>query len=108
MSLAIAYVTFADETSAHAIGQQLLEQRLIACYNLFPIRSAFWWQGKIENDHEVAALLKTTPTRWSELLTSLRALHPYETPCILRFSVEANAEYAAWIADSVDQGKSAN
>lgn len=101
MSFAIAYVTYSDESTAHDIGQRLLERRLIACYNLFPIRSAFWWQGKIENDHEVVTLLKTTQSRWSELVATLHDLHPYETPCIIRFSVEANPEYEAWIEESV-------
>lgn len=101
MSFALVYVTHADEKAAGQLTRQLLERRLIACANSFPISAAYWWQGAVADDSETVTLYKTSLARWEELRTLIGELHPYDTPCIMKMEVEANAAYEQWIEDCV-------
>jgi periplasmic divalent cation tolerance protein len=105
MPFIVVYVTHPDEASAKSISRRLLEAKIVACANIFPISSAYWWNSTIQNDQEWVSLLKTTPGLWQKLQEAVSSLHPYEVPCILKFEVEANAAYEKWIYDSVEGAK---
>ena len=51
--------TFPNKEEAHMLGKELLNKKLIACYNLTPVESAYWWKGKIEEANEVLIVIKT-------------------------------------------------
>lgn len=101
MRIAVIYTTHSSAESASACCDQLLQERLIACANIFPIQSAYWWQGDIQREGEYAAVLKTSPRLWEALKVRIEAIHPYETPCIVKIEAEANAAYAQWIESQV-------
>ena len=93
MSFIIVYITHKNLKEAKKICDYLLKKRLIACVNYFPIRSAYWWNKKIENSKEYVSLVKTTKDTWPALKKIVERIHPYKTPCIMKLSVEANKEY---------------
>lgn len=97
------YITHPDEACARRITEHLLQERLIACANIFPVSSAYWWNGAIQNDSEWVSVVKTTVGLERELERAVEAIHPYDTPCIMRFETRANAAYEKWIQDSVRQ-----
>lgn len=101
MSFTIIYITYPSEAEAKRISELLLEQRLIACVNLFPITSAYWWQGSITHDSEWVGLVKTTEAGAMAVETFVEEHHPYDVPCIMQLSARANAAYEAWIEASV-------
>ena len=96
----LLYVAFPDNGAAEAMATQLLSERLIACANIFPPhQSHYRWQGKIEKTNEVAAIFKTQAVLSEKLMARVKALHPYETPCILALPVLAgDSNFLAWIA----------
>ncbi|HNE28305.1 MAG TPA: divalent-cation tolerance protein CutA [Saprospiraceae bacterium] len=100
MSFLMFYVTHPDEACARRIAGQLLDKKLIACANIFPVASAYWWQESVQHDHEWVSVLKTTPELEQSLEQAVAAMHPYDLPCILRFEVRANVAYEQWIRDS--------
>ena len=100
MAFLMFYVTHPDEACARRIAESLLDEKLVACANIFPITSAYWWQESVQNDQEWVSILKTRPELEQALEQAVTALHPYEVPCILRFEVRANAAYEQWIRDS--------
>ena len=97
MGFIIVYITHKDLKNAKQLCSQLLNKRLIACANYIPIESAYWWDNKIENDKEVVSIVKTIPDKWDLLKKTVKRLHPYKTPCIMKFDVEANKDYEDWI-----------
>jgi periplasmic divalent cation tolerance protein len=90
MTFVIIYVTHVNLVNAKKMVSYLLEKRLIACANFFPIESSCWWKGKIENSEEVVTLLKTRKENWEKVKSEIKKIHPYETPCIMKLNVEAN------------------
>jgi periplasmic divalent cation tolerance protein len=100
MPFLIFYVTHPDEAAAQQFGQRLLERRLVACANIFPIRSAYFWEGGLQNDAEWVSILKTRLDLEATVESAARELHPYQTPCLLRYEVRANADYERWIEEN--------
>src|SRR6516225_8027685 len=95
----IVFTTFANQDDAARVTRVLIEERLIACANLLPgARSLYRWQGKIEDQPEVVALMKTRKQDWTALLSRLHELHPYDTPECVAVRIAAGApKYMAWL-----------
>ena len=96
------YVTAADEKQAADLAGALLERGLIACANLLPtMRSLYLWNGEVQDDQEVAMLLKTRQDRLEELIVAVEQLHPYDVPCVVAWPIEAGSEaYLAWVRET--------
>ncbi len=102
MSFISIYITNKDEAAAQSIADHLIERKVVACANLFPIKSAYWWKGEIAKEEEWVALVKTVPEKWGHVCEIVENIHPYETPCIMKTEVEANLAYENWIRESVE------
>lgn len=89
---------------AKQIGETLVQSKLAACVNIIDnMNSIYVWEGKLQNDHEVIIIAKTTENRVSELIEKVKALHSYDCPCILSIPVsKGHAPFMEWIADEVN------
>ena len=94
--MTLAYITCRDEKEAEKISLHLLKKRLIACANIFPIRSMYWWQGKIVNEREQAVIAKTNNKNFKKIVGEVKKIHSYSLPCILKLNAAANKDYGAW------------
>ncbi len=83
------------------IGRIIVEQRLASCAQISgPIKSIYWWKGKIEETEEWVCVLKSTKTHYEEIQKKIRELHSYDVPEII--SVEINRtlpDYARWVRE---------
>lgn len=95
----IIYITHKNLSEAKKIAKSLLRDKLIACVNYFPIESSYWWKGKITTTKETVTLVKTRKENWLKVKKAVLAIHPYETPCIMKLDVESNESYAKWIQE---------
>ena len=100
MKFIIIYITHPDELTAKKISSYLVEKKLVACSNLFPITSAYWWKDSVQNDQEWVSIVKTKTELWEQTKTAIESIHPYDVPCIMKMDVEANEAYVKWIKDS--------
>ncbi len=103
MSFAIIYITHESEAEARRVSDHLLEEKLVACANIFSITSAYWWEGDIQYEGEWVSIVKTIPGNWTALQRAVEEIHPYEVPCIMKIEAEANAAYEKWIRESVER-----
>ncbi len=101
MSFAMIYTTHSSEVEAKKISQHLLNKKLIACANIFPMSSAYWWQDAIQNEAEWVAIVKTSLEKWELVKSEIEKIHPYEVPCIIKLEVEANEKYEQWILEEL-------
>ena len=97
MGFIMIYVTHKNTKEAKKVVRHLLEEKIIACANFLPIESAYWWNGKIENDNEIVSILKAKKNNWEKIKSTIEKIHPYETPCIIKLNVESNKSYEIWI-----------
>ena len=95
---------------ADKICAAVVEARLAACAQVSsPIRSTYWWQGKIERADEYLLTMKTTQDKFSALAQVIRRNHSYEVPDIVAVPiVDGTEDYLAWIsAETQASGASA-
>ncbi|MBN8680562.1 MAG: divalent-cation tolerance protein CutA [Chitinophagales bacterium] len=100
MPFLLFYTTYPNEATARQIANKLVERKLAACANIFPITSAYWWQGAVQQEGEWVSLLKTRLELETALEKAVQELHPYEVPCIMRLEVRANEAYEKWVEES--------
>lgn len=93
----LVYITHKNQEEAEKAVKHLLEKRLVACGNIFPIKSFYLWKGKIENSDEFVSLVKTKKENWGKLKKEVVKIHSYEVPCIIKIDAEANPEFEEWI-----------
>ncbi|MBE0520872.1 MAG: divalent-cation tolerance protein CutA [Candidatus Methanoperedenaceae archaeon] len=99
----LVYITAGNMEEAREIGKKLVEERLAACVNLFPVSSIFRWKGNIDEAEEVAIIAKTTSVKVKDIETRVKELHSYDVPCVVSFNMEEGSkEYLDWIGESVD------
>jgi len=102
----IVFSTFPNADDAARVVRVLVEERLAACGNIVPgLRSIYRWEGRIADEAEVLASLKTRKQDWAALMSRLHELHPYTTPECLAVRVAAGApKYMAWLDAALDPG----
>ncbi|SAK93524.1 periplasmic cytochrome biogenesis protein [Caballeronia pedi] len=90
--------TLPDAAAADALAQAALEARLAACVtNVGAVSSRYHWKGALESSQEVQLLFKTSVVRSEELQRFVETRHPYETPEILVWQVDASPGYGQWV-----------
>jgi len=97
MKFIIIYITYKNQKEAEKICNYLLRQKLIACCNYFPVKSAYQWKGKIENSKEIVSIVKTKKENWKKVKDVVTKMHSYDVPCIIKIEAEANNSFANWV-----------
>ena len=95
------YISCANKEEAKLIARTLVEKKLIACANLFPMESIYWWKNDIEESLEYVLIAKGMQEDFEALKMLVKDLHSYEIPCIVALPIaDGNADYLEWIQTS--------
>lgn len=95
--MTLAYIICKDAVEAENISLRLLKKRLIACANIFPIRSMYRWKGKIMSEAENVIIAKTNEENFNKAVNEVKKIHSYEIPCILKIDSSENKEFGKWV-----------
>ena len=101
-SLVTVSITFGDGETAERMAGELVENRLAACAQVWPIRSTYRWEGQVETADEHMLVAKTIAWALPALEAFVLARHSYGVPEIVaQPAIWANEAYAQWVEDSV-------
>ncbi len=79
-------------------ARSLVEKRLVACANIFPIRSIYRWSAGIEDHMEARAVFHTQSSLFKVIAGEVERSHPYELPAVFTLPIlEASQAYRAWV-----------
>lgn len=95
------YVTYPNQASAHEMVDELMDEKLIACGNIFPIQSSYFWDDDINKDAEFVSLLKTSYRNAPHVEKFIEDHHDYEVPCIIRWEFSCNIKYEKWLRSNI-------
>lgn len=94
----LIYITTRNAQEAKRISIYLLEKKLAACINMFPIESMYYENGEIQENTEFVVLIKTKDTNFKKIEEEIIKLHSYETPAIFSWKTDKiNKKYDNWI-----------
>ena len=99
MSYRFLYITAGSTDEATRLARALVEERLVACANVFPgVTSLYWWEGAVQEGSEAVLVAKTGEERVEAVIARVKALHSYSCPCVVALPIlGGNPDYLAWI-----------
>jgi periplasmic divalent cation tolerance protein len=94
-----AVTTTDSREAADALARSAVEARVAACGQVVgPIKSIYWWEGKVETAEEWYVVFKTTAERYAALEAHIREHHSYDVPEIVLMPIVAgNPAYLEWV-----------
>jgi len=99
-SYSMIITTTASKESAKEIARLLVERKLAACGQIFPIESIYFWQGKVCEENETMLLIKSRTALFEEIKTAIKENHSYEVPEIIQIPITNGLPgYLKWIGD---------
>jgi len=101
MNHSLVYVTTPKRKESKKIARVLVDEKLAACANIFPIESIYRWKGEIAEEEEDAMIIKTRVELVDKVIEKIRGLHSYEVPEIISLRIEkGHARFLNWIEES--------
>jgi len=96
--------TYPNKELAKKTAKLLVEQRLVACVQMFPIESVYLWKDELCDENEIILLIKSKTDFFDKIATAIKENHPYEVPEIIQLPIATGLpEYLNWIDDCVGQ-----
>tara|TARA_Y100000589_G_C27173461_1_gene637732 strand:+ start:1198 stop:1566 length:369 start_codon:yes stop_codon:yes gene_type:complete len=99
MSVVTIYVTASTLDEAKNIARTIVGERLVACANILGhVSSVFHWDGAVQEETEVAMILKTRRDLVRAVTERIKEIHSYDCPCITAHDVvDGHGEFLSWI-----------
>ena len=98
----LIFVTFENREDAEKASDYLIENKLAACIETFPVKSHYYWKGEKINTQEFSGIIKTDDGYFEKVKEALEKTLSYEIPQIIEVKAEgANKSYLNWVKDSL-------
>ena len=95
-------VTCSSAEEASRIMHVVVERRLAACGQTWPIRSCYRWAGQVVTDEEHVLLMKSVDVHFRAICEVVRELHSYELPSIVMIPLDGYGPgYLAWSLEAM-------
>lgn len=102
----LIYTNCKNQKQADSIISHLLDKKLIACANSYPVKSNYSWKGKTVSRKEVTVRMKTRVGLYKRVEQEIKRLHSDEIPEILAIEIKAGlSSYFSWINEVTKQNK---
>ncbi len=99
----IIYITARNSSEAKKISNALLKKKLVACINIFPIESMYFWENEIQEDTEFVILAKTIDANYEKVETAIKKMHSYKVPAIYSWKADkVNKDYHNWVKENTN------
>ena len=99
--MVLVYVTLNNVDEGQRLARLLIERKLTNCVNFIPITCTYIWEGRINTESEVVALVKTRKEHYDEIAAAVKEVAPY-TNFVGQIPVEKiNQAFASWLNDVV-------
>ena len=96
------YTTCATTGEAEKLGKLILDKKLGACIDYWPIRSMYHWEGDLKHLEEVMMLITTFEPKIETVSDLISKNHSYSTPLIGSVDVRRiNRAYKEWMMKEV-------
>ncbi|HKW70361.1 MAG TPA: divalent-cation tolerance protein CutA [Candidatus Dormibacteraeota bacterium] len=96
-------VTAGARDDAERLGEALVVEHLAACCSVVPtVHSVYFWEERLQREHEALLLIKTLESRAEAVQEYVRSHHTYQLPEVLQVQIDGgSATYLNWMAEQV-------
>jgi periplasmic divalent cation tolerance protein len=98
----MVYTTFNDMKNMKTVVDGVMRAGLAACVSIHQgVISQYIWEGKIQQDNEIAVYFKTTESKMKDLMVKIKEKHKYQMPCLIAYEIKAGEKnYIEWMRNS--------
>jgi periplasmic divalent cation tolerance protein len=101
-SYGLVLTTASSLEEATSLAKSLVEARLAACVNCFPVHSHYIWQGNLENSEEWQLIIKTDLNQFATIAEHIQSRHSYTVPELIAVPiVQGSPAYLNWMAEQL-------
>lgn len=94
----VVITTTSSTDEAEKIARALLNIQLVACVQVYPMKSFYSWKGEICADDEIILLIKAKSANYKEIESCIKSNHSYEVPEIIQLPIfDGSNSYLEWI-----------
>lgn len=98
LAYAMIMTACGSQENARLIAKSLVEQKLAACSQIFPIQSFFEWEGKVQESAELMVFCKIKSADYALVEAAIIQLHEYQVPEIVLVPINQGLPaYLDWI-----------
>ena len=101
MDMRLVLVTHPNKEHAERITRGVIDAKLAACVLVTDVKSFYNWEGKLNEDHEVVTILKTSIDKVDDLEEYIETNHDYDVTAIISFQANANVSYGTWLNEQL-------
>ncbi|MFH1426377.1 MAG: divalent-cation tolerance protein CutA [Candidatus Kerfeldbacteria bacterium] len=100
------YITCSKKKEAKEIAGALLKKRLVACTNIIPIDTMYWWNDEILEEDGFAIIGKTIDNKFADIEKEVKKHHSFAVPCITAWPIiHVSDDYSQWATGEIAIGK---
>jgi len=100
--MVLIYTTHKNTEDAVKMGHLLLQRKLAAAVNIWPMQSMFLDNGEIKNQLEAVLFIKTSEPKISEIEALIEKNHEYAVPFVGAVEVRRfNRKYREWMGSII-------
>lgn len=97
------YTGCATEVEAKALAKLIIDKKMAACVDFWPITSMYKWQGEVKEVPQIAMLITTLESKTEEVTELISNNHSYSTPLIADIDIRRmNRAYKAWMGEQIE------
>lgn len=94
-------VSFEEMEHAEKAANYLIDNKLAACVELFPVTNFYIWENEKQKNSEISGVIKTSDDNFQKVKEALEEILPYGIPQIIKVDPKANENYEKWVKESV-------
>lgn len=99
----LIFVSFESNEDAERTANYLLDNKLAACIEIFPVKNYYIWEGKKQKNDEFTGIIKTDNEFFSKVEKALKEILPYEIPQIIEIKTSnINESYLKWVKKTLE------
>ncbi|MCX6757821.1 MAG: divalent-cation tolerance protein CutA [Candidatus Nomurabacteria bacterium] len=96
------YTTCSTSDEAESLSKLILENKMAACVDYWPIKSIYHWEGKLKEESEIMMIITTFESKLEAMNDLISKNHSYSVPLIAGIDVRRiNRAYREWMMQEV-------
>ena len=95
-------VSFETNEDAQKAANYLVDNKLAACVEIYPVKNYYVWKGEKVAADEISGIIKTDDGYFEKVRMALKKILPYEIPQIIGVKTgDVNESYLKWVKNSL-------
>ena len=96
------YTTCANPEEAKLLGKMIIDKKIGACVDYWPINSMYNWEGDLKEVSQTMLMITTLESKIEDVNDLISKHHSYSIPLIAGLDIRrVNRAYKEWISEKI-------